>query len=68
MPLIDKAELLRQVKEKNYTANSIKLIERQKEVNAIPLDMIWECIQRADDWCFDKDTLLNLIEFWEDNK
>ncbi len=41
-------------------------VDAMTEEEAIPKDYIWQCIRRADDWCFDKDTLIDLIRAWEE--
>ena len=44
MRLIDKDKFLKEVKQRHYTPSSIKLIESQKEVEAIPIKWLkkWE--------------------------
>lgn len=43
MKLIDKEQLLEDVKKRHYTSSSIKLIEDQKEIDAIPIKWLKKC-------------------------
>lgn len=38
------------------------------EVEAVPVEFIKDCIVKENVWKFDNDTLLSLINAWEENK
>lgn len=54
--------------EKGYKDALEMVISNLRVIDSIPTSFIWECINKADDWAFDKDTLVELIHSWEDNK
>ena len=66
MNLIDKDKLLKAVKKRYYTPSSIKLIESQKEVDAIPIKYIRKIVKGYVDvgMAIESNTLLALIEDW----
>jgi len=66
MRLIDKDKFLKEVKQRHYTPSSIKLIESQKEVEAIPIKYIRKIVKGyvGVGMSIESNTLLALIEDW----
>lgn len=66
MRLIDKDKFLKEVKQRHYTPSSIKLIESQKEVDAIPIKYIKNKIKKYTGKISQQkiSILLTLIDDW----
>ncbi len=64
MILIDKEKFIEEVRKRKYSAASIKLIEEQPEVKAIPVEWIEKYIWSADTH-EEKETLRKMYISWE---
>ncbi len=55
--------------EKGYKEALEMVIDNLKGMGEqMDIAFIRECIEKGDDWCFDKDTLWSLLDAWEENQ
>ncbi len=68
MILIDKERFIEEVRKRKYSAASIKLIEEQPEVKAIPLNWIldWQIKQKANTKDREKVFVWEMLEDWRE--
>ena len=64
MILINKYELLKEVAKRKYSAASMRLINEQPEVKAIPIEWINKWLRKYGDPVLD-DGIYKMIEDWE---